>query len=195
MAIIMHKITSALIKQSKGYTILEMLIVIAIVGVIMPAIFSILFVILQQQQKINEIVQTKRQGDYILSIMKEKIQREATGITDGTGTNAQCNLAGSSFIPASQAQPMRFTRDTSQFWYAYSAERLTHVDTAPNPQLSVQLHSDKIRVTQFGMECAKATAESRPIVSLSFTLQYVSPIVDTQLGTTELTYQTKIRLP
>ncbi len=190
MAIITHKIISARIKQSKGYTILEMLIVIAIVGVIMPAIFSILFVILQQQQKINEIVQTKRQGDYILSFMKEKIQREATGIRDATGTNPQCNTAGSSYN-----LPMRFARATSQFWYSYSAEGLTHVDTAPNPDLSVQLHSDKIRVTQFGMECAKATADSRPIVSLSFTLQYVSPIVDTQLGTTELTYQTKIRLP
>ncbi len=175
-------------KKNKGYTLIEVLIVITILGIIMPAVFSILFAILQQQAKISEITEVKRQGDYALQYMKEKISREADGVIDNTGLLTLCDnpvqdtsaTAGADFI----------FQGTSDFNFYTNAGILMFNQGL----LTTPLTASPIVISDFQIACIKKSTYASPIIMFSFRVTFNRASQDVQLGTTELLYQSRVRL-
>jgi prepilin-type N-terminal cleavage/methylation domain-containing protein len=86
----------------KGYSLVEVLIVITLIGIILPGVFSIVTVILRQQLVIYELSTIKREGDAVSYLIKDKITRDATGIVNNTNIS-QCVNAALSYAPSTPA--------------------------------------------------------------------------------------------
>lgn len=190
------------ITKKSGYTLVEMMIVIALIALLMPAVFSILYVIMQQQVKIYELTETKRQGDYVMQLMKEKIMRDAVSLRrddDGIFANVAvitniCNNTGTSFTSASNGQDFVFLNDLNNpFQYVQSGNtiRFREIDT---PNVDAALSSNRVIISNFQITCAVKSTYTDPVVSFSYTATFNRTVPNPQLGTTQLRYQTKIKL-
>ncbi|MBP9691408.1 type II secretion system protein [Candidatus Woesebacteria bacterium] len=184
-------------KTSKGYTLIEVLIVITILGIIMPAVFSILFAILQQQAKISEITEVKRQGDSVLQFMKEKISREATSVlgdndlSDGVPPYEVCDKLIPEFTSTEEGQDFYFSDGAANFSFYTNDEGLLMFNQDP---LTTPLTASPIVISDFKIGCRKKSTYSSPVVAFSFKAVFNRPSQDLQLGTTELFYQSRVRL-
>ncbi|QQS43578.1 type II secretion system protein [Candidatus Roizmanbacteria bacterium] len=188
--------------KKKGYTLIEMMLVIALVALLMPAVFSILYVIMQQQVKIYELTETKRQGDYVMQLMKEKIMRDAVSLRrddDGIFANVAvitniCNNTGTSFTSASNGQDFVFLNDLNNpFQYVQSGNTIRFREIG-TPNVDAALSSNRVIISNFQITCAVKSTYTDPVVSFSYTATFNRAVPNPQLGTTQLQYQTKIKL-
>ncbi len=192
----------SLIKRC-GYTLIEMLIVLSLLTIIMPAIFTIIYTLLNQQVKIYRLVETKRQGDRIMSFMKEKIVREAMGIKNGAGL-LRCatytaipenTTNGNDFIFMKTVNP---SGPTFNFYLTNSTFFVQ--DTGGLPTTS--LHDNKVRVSNFQIECFRRNStipftqsnSNVVLVGFTYTVEFVDNSPTQAEGVTSLQYQTKVRL-
>jgi len=60
--------------RNSAFTLVEIIIVLAIIGVLLPIVFSILFTITRQQTKIYRLSEAKQQGDFVMAFMKSQIK-------------------------------------------------------------------------------------------------------------------------
>ncbi len=182
---------------------MEMLIVISILSIVLPAVFSIIYTLLNQQVKIYRIIETKRQGDRIMSFMKEKITREALGIRNATGTLRCTNYTGAVestangndfvFLKTAVANGPSFN-----FYLANSTFFIQDTGGLTN----TSLHDSKVRVSNFQIQCFRRnvmTSLSQPgknvvLVGFTYTVEFVDNTPTQAEGTTSLQYQTKIML-
>lgn len=187
----------------RGYTLVEMLIVLSIISVIFPVVFSILYILLNQQVKLYRIIETKRQGDRIMSFMKEKISREAVVIKNAAGT-PRCDLYtgipettadGNDFIFRKSTDPL-----APSFNFYVTTSTLLTQDSAGLP--STSLHDNRVRITNFQIECFRRNNTISPaqpnkhviMVGFSYTVEFIDNTPTQAEGTTSLQYHTKIRL-
>jgi prepilin-type N-terminal cleavage/methylation domain-containing protein len=191
-------------KKNKGYTLIEMLIVISIVGLIMPAIFTILFVIIQQQLRIYRIIETKKQGDYVLTFIKNKVIEDAVKITDAT--TEQCAIANTYYPPlANGVQPtnngstffFQTTQATTKFnFYIDTASNsidnnsLVFNETVGGTVTPTQITSKKVVISNLAFQCVKKTNTGGALVRISYVVTYNSTLGDP----VSYTYSTKVKL-
>lgn len=188
---------------SRGYTIIEMLIVITLLTIIMPAVFSIIYTLLSHQMKMYRIIETKRQGDRIMSFMKEKIIREAMGIKRANNTircgsytaTPETTTNGNDFLFMKSTDP---NGDSFNFYLVNS----TFFVQDTSGLAATSLHDTKVRVTNFQIECFRRNSSVSPsqpnknivTVGFTYTVEYIDNSPTQSEGTTSLQYQTKIRL-
>jgi len=182
----------------KGFTLIEMIIVIAIVGVILPLVFSIIFVVLKQQARIHRIAETRRQGDSIMSFMKEKISTQVVEIRS-LGGAAQCDDPGDIYPSSPSPDGRNFyflDADGNIFYFLYSSgnRRITYESFTPPPYISTALNSDTVIVTNFKIQCIKKTFSSPPLVQIAFDVKYRDRTPTVDEGEVVLPYRTKIRI-
>ncbi len=193
----------------KAYTIIEVLVVIALLGILMPAVFSILYVILQQQIKIYEITETKRQGDYIMQLMKERIMREgdrmisdADGIFESSAVPQNiCNNAGLGYnsstpdpVTGEIGRDFVFVNENSdQFQYVLDGDDLRYRANG-SPSFDVTVHNIRVNISDFQIGCVMKSTYTAPVVSFSYTVTYNRRVPNPALGVTALQYQTKVKL-
>lgn len=191
-------------KQTKrGYTIIEMLIVITLLTIIMPAVFSIIYTLLSHQMKIYRIIETKRQGDRIMSFMKEKIMRETMGIKRANNT-IRCGSYTATPETTTNGNDFLFMKTTDPAGPSFSFYLVNSTffvqDTLGLP--SISLHDSKVRISNFQIECFRRNASTSPAqpnknvitVGFTYTVEFVDNSPTLLEGTTSLQYQTKIRL-
>ncbi|OGK12017.1 hypothetical protein A2954_00225 [Candidatus Roizmanbacteria bacterium RIFCSPLOWO2_01_FULL_37_12] len=190
----------------KGFTFVETLVVISIFSLILPIILSILFIILQQQLRINSLTEVKRQGDFIADYLQNTISDNAYTIYDTNGTEI-CEVNSIDSYPHfSSPMPSILFRDkfNSEFSINYSAPNLS-IDyssppVAPAPTLAFaqgQLNSPKVIIDTFSISCNRQSSFSAPLVSLNFRICYnisgSCSFSDPQ-KVVSLDYQTNIKL-
>ena len=191
-------------KKKAGYTLVEMMLVIALIALLMPAVFSILYVIMQQQVKIYELTETKRQGDYVMQLMKEKIMRDAISLRrDDDGLFSAiavisniCNTSGSSFTSSTAQRGLDFVfvqENGDQFQYVQSGNSIFFRATGSST-INAALNNSRVNITNFQINCAVKSTYTDPVVSFSYTAQYNRAVPNPQLGTTQLQYQSKVKL-
>jgi len=178
-----------------GYTLIEVLIVIMLLGIIMPAIFTILYAVLQQQAKISEITETKRQGDYIVQFMKEKITREAGGIEfdNGSGPVNICNTPGP-LQTSSTGTEWTYLADSASDNFRFVYDSDTQTISFTQNAVTTSLNDSRTMVDNVSFECRKPTTYSSPSVAFSFRVTYNRSTPNAQLGTTSLPYQSRLRI-
>jgi prepilin-type N-terminal cleavage/methylation domain-containing protein len=170
--------------KKDGYTLVELLMVISILGLILPAIFSILIIILQQQARIYELSTVKREGDNILNLLKAKIANEATGVTDENGA-AQCVDLGIKYEPNSSNNFKLKNKDSSFFYH--------HVNTDLKLNNNV-LHSNRVTISDFKIYCYKKSDFSPIMVGLSYKVTFNRTTGLPSATPPSLDYQSRILL-
>jgi len=171
-----------------GFSLLEILAVLSILGIILPATFSVVMVILRQQLAVYELVSVKQEGDNILLAIKEKIRSEALTIKNQNNFE-ECNIANSSYAPSALTNFQISSQNSSfNFYFALNSNAL-EVKEGLN---STKLHSNAVTVTSFTISCFKKTNESDTIIAVNFTVKINRSTSDPPVPS--LNYQTNIAI-
>ena len=185
-------------KKNKAFTLIETIVVVAVLGLTLPVIFSIFFVILQQQTKIYRLNTTKKEGDYIINILENTIKNQANSIHSAkplSDANKECATDSSNYGVSPSVTKIYFL-DNGNNWFGYS---LNNSSIASDSALLglVDLTSSKTRINNFSISCSRTYKYSQPTVSLSFDIEFCNDVACSQTRpeeTSSLHYQTKIKL-
>ncbi len=182
--------------KKTGFTLIEIVVVISIIALVVPAVFAIVFGILREQTKLMRLSTIKKEGDYILNVVKGTIKNNALAIhSDGPPTeeNEKCRV----IEDYTSGSALTF-EDNAGDWFKVllSTDKIASYSSGTDSTLN--LNSDRTVISGFSIGCARSVAYSPPIVSLSFDICYAaSPgsCVSTRVEeTATLHYQTKIKL-
>lgn len=171
-------------KATKGFSLIELLVVTAIILVIVGAVSGLFFSSLKGSTKTTIINEAKQNGDYALSIMERMIRNAvnipnlttvcdgATGWTlliidnpDGGQTTFQCPAVGENRIASNSATTTGF------------------------------LTSEKVQVTNCSFTCVRQSASSPAIIKIAFTVQQPSPTTSVTLKpeeTVSINFETSV---
>jgi len=69
-------------KKRLGFTIIEIVVVVAIVGITLPAIFAILFNLLRLNLQLSQLQRVKEVGDYVSNVMISTVRRNAIRVDE-----------------------------------------------------------------------------------------------------------------
>lgn len=185
--------------MKKGFTIIETIVVIAVIGITLPVLFAIILTLMRQQLKINRLSEIKREGDYVSSVIENTIKDRAVSIHSllpANDTTIVCESANSS--SNSSAASLYFL-DKNKNWFGYQFAGTTIASKSAdlvNP--SIDLNSSKIFISTFSISCSRNTVYSPPSVQFSFDVCYDTGLPDCTTTRpeeiTSLHYQSKIKL-
>jgi len=180
-------------KKQYGFTLIEMIIVIVVIGLVLPALISVLFTVVRQQAKIIALQEIKNQGDNAISSIETVIKSQAIGIystyLDPDFSGPQCNTTGAIYS-SSTGDDFYFKDKNGKQFHFY----LNNVD--PNdPYIASQsalsasvmkLNNSRVQISGFSISCKKTATYSAPIVTISFKVAHKEG--------SSMNYQTRIKL-
>lgn len=178
----------------KSFTLIETIVVIAVIGITLPVLFTVILTLMRQQVKIYRLSQIKREGDYLISIIENSIRDSAVSIYSGIpdDTNVICRDIGTSDVSATQL----YFLDKSKQWFGYlSIQNQVASDSASQ---TPSLNSNKTIISNFSIYCSRNSTYAAPSVLFSFDICY-----DTGTGTCDSTrpeeiaslhYQSRVKL-
>lgn len=178
-------------KTKKGFTIIEMLIVLTVVGILVPTTFSIVFVILRQQVRIYRVIETRRQGDYILSYIKDRLIR-SNAMTNLDGSVTYCDDAGETHN-GGNGSTVEF-RDNQNNTYRIYRDGTTNSIIFDNGSLASSLNTTTVSISDFNIQCYRRGEYASPLIGVSYTISFNDSTPSPSEGTVALQYQTKIKL-
>jgi len=193
--------------KKKGFSLLEIIVVLGVLGLLLPSVFGIVYIIMQQQLRIHRLSQTKQQGDLVLNYMKESISRNAVGVGSALGS-PQCVNSASTYSNASGE--FNFTLDNSatpdMFSFEENAGELVFTQKTYDTMLldyttdDISLNdSATVVVSNFVIECQRRSADLVnvnffPVVGFEYDATFVDTTPTAQEGVVSLHYQTKVKL-
>lgn len=169
--------------QQKGFTMIELIIVLAILGILMPAGFAMFMANLRAQTKVLILQQVKRNGDAALDTMESLIKIQGQSLEEADGT-AVCDTSGSSY----SGDVYFVDPDGQRFMFHQLTERI-----ASESATTAYLTSDRVTVSNFVLSCSRESQFTAPLVSIAFDVQQAQMTTRAEEAAT-LGYQTKIRL-
>lgn len=182
--------------RRKSFTLIEIIVVISVVALVIPAVFAIVFGILRQQTKIYRLSLVKKEGDFILNIIGATIRNNALAIYSSTppdDTNGVCQIVES--YPASSSL---FFQDQWGNWFGFSESSNSVASSASVLGSPLVLNSEKTLISNFSIGCDRLVTYSPAIVSLSFDICYSTGAGSCASSrpeeTANLHYNTKIKL-
>ncbi len=178
--------------HKKGYTLLEVVIVISIFALIVPAMFAMYFASLRAQKKVYVLRDTKRNGDNALTVMESLLKQNAISIHSAeppTTANQVCT----SSVPSATGE--LFFKDKDGTWFSFTQDSFKIASSSASGlgSSSVNLTNTKSLVTNFTMRCSYVSEVSPPLVSISFNINQNGPTGRAE-EVSSLGYQTKIKL-
>jgi len=181
--------------HKKGFSFIEMLIAVAIIGMALPALFSIIFVVLQQETKVLRLSEVKRQGDYVLTVMDTVLRNNAVGIyTDQALTTARCANAGDTEnISGSNGNFYFKDKNSNYFRFYFTPDKISSGSATTTGDLT----TSKVMIQNFKLTCKKSAAFSPAIVGISFDICYKTSggCSSTRVEeTATMSYQTSVKL-
>jgi prepilin-type N-terminal cleavage/methylation domain-containing protein len=153
-----------------GFTFIEIVVVIAVLIIALPSLFSIIFTILQQQTKLNRISIVKREGDYVVNILKNDIRNRAYKLYSNTNIPIDPNAEICSDL--SSQTPVSMFVDNGNNWFIYNitGERIASTSaTIINP---LYLTSTQVAISNFDIFCLRSNKFAPATVFLSFHVCY-----------------------
>ncbi|KKP61104.1 MAG: hypothetical protein UR56_C0016G0015 [Candidatus Roizmanbacteria bacterium GW2011_GWC2_34_23] len=186
------------INIKKGFTLIETIVVVAVIGLTLPVIFAIFFVLLQQQTKIYRLNTVKKEGDYVINLIENTIRDEAVTILSSNSpippdaTNLKCANDSTSY---SSTSSLYFLNGEGS-WFGYLVSGNTIASSSAS-LASINLTSSKTRISSFSISCSRKYLYSQPSVSISFNIKYCNDVACSQTRPEEIAslfYQTRIKL-
>jgi type II secretory pathway pseudopilin PulG len=186
-------------KKVFGFTLMETIIVIGIVGLIIPVIFSVIYSILRQQTKVYILSQIKREGDNALNIISTLIRNNAVSIHSGppNDNNRVCSTVELNNYESDNGTNFYFL-DKSNEWFRFylrsynQVYKISSQSSVLNATTELTSFSNS-QITNFVISCEGESVLTPPIVSISFTVEQPEESERPE-ETASLNYQTKIKL-
>ncbi len=179
-------------KHKKGFTIIEMLIVIGIIGIALPTVFTIMFILFRQQAKVLALKEVTRQGDLILNTMQTTIKNNAVSVHSAYPTNVGNETC---IIPSASPTVINPTvfRDINDnsFFFAFNASSISSRSSVLATPL--QLNNNKVVISNFVTSCNRTSQYSQPLITIGFDVAYNTSSTRTE-DRAFLHYQTKIKM-
>lgn len=183
--------------RNRGFTFIELLIVIAIISMSLPIIFGIFFINLQVQSKVYSLQRVKREGDTALSAMRAVIRQYATSIhssSSATDLNEVCTSAnpthiGDLYFKDQHGNTFRFYKDAVSEKIASQSAR---TETGGSDE-NFNETSSAVTVTNWLTSCTRTSPFSPPLVAIAFTISHATASIRTE-DNAMLYYQTTIKL-
>jgi len=183
----------------KSFTLIETIVVVAILGLVTPLIFSIIFGLVREQTKVFKISQVKKEGDYILNVVSNLIKNNALSIHSDdppSDANEKCKIIET----YNSTNNKLIFKDKEDYWFRIfwdqTNEKISsYSSSTTNP---IDLNSTTVLIENFQIGCDKTSLYSPAIVSLNFDICYKTSagncISARPEETASLHYQTKIKL-
>ncbi len=181
----------------RGFTFIEMLVVVGVVALVLPAVFTIVFTILRQQSKVYAMQKVKKQGDFVLNNMRVTLKNSAITVHSGVPTSANevCNTIGSS----SSAAPLYFKdKSDNYFWYSEDGT-VGNTKIASNSSIAgatADMTTTKITVstaTPLSISCYRRASFAGPIISITYGVTFRTNSTRPD-DTATFDYKTKVQL-
>ena len=189
-------------KKNKGFTLIEMIVVISTIALSLPILFSIVFTILQQQTKIYRLTEVKRQGDYVLNTMENLIKNYAASVHSSqppSENNKICQWQNEQTINGyfldKFGSYFRFCRSNTGSNCDADGNYIASFSSILNNGNSqtIPLNNDKVRISDFLLTCYQTNPYSPPVVGISFIIYYNTTSTRPE-DKAQMTYQTKVKL-
>ena len=182
--------------MKKSFTLIEIMVVVAVIGLTLPVLFAIILTLMRQQVKIYRLSQIKRGGDYVINLMENIIRDNAVTIhttTPPSDANIICKNVGTSASGTSL-----YFLDKNKQWFGYLATSNSVASTSANLASPINMTSSKTIVSNFSIYCSRNSIYSPAAILLSFDICYDSGSgVCTSTRPEEVNsmhYQTRIKL-
>jgi prepilin-type N-terminal cleavage/methylation domain-containing protein len=170
---------------NSAFTLVEVVIVMAIIGIMLPIVFSVLFTVAKQQNKIFRLSEAKQQGDYALNYMKAYIRNNGDSIfqdsdmqieacTDSVAPdNELTSQGGTTFYLSKKNAVTEFFQFTSEEYQYDSVNDIRYNRLMFNNSGDIQqLTTSTVSIVNFSISCFRRSASSEPFVFISFTIFY-----------------------
>ncbi|MCX7996888.1 MAG: hypothetical protein N2691_04015 [Patescibacteria group bacterium] len=167
-----------------GFTFIETIMILGIMSIMLPMIFSILMTVAQQQNKIYRLTEAKTEGDFAMAFMKQRLKNEAEMIfKDETLQLPVCADTDVENIEytAQKGRHMYFTkRNTAGSYIQFMTEEFGNL-TSDNPYEQIifndngqktALTSENVVISNFEITCFSRTTATPPTIMISFIVYY-----------------------
>lgn len=76
--------------MKKGYTLIEIVIVTVIIGIVLPIILNVVFIVFREQAKVVKMQEMRKRGDMAMDFVVNTLKRNVEKVYDGSG-NELCS--------------------------------------------------------------------------------------------------------
>lgn len=183
------------LKRDAGFTLVEVIVVIAIVSIMLPVIFSIITTVARQQSKIYRISEAKQQGDFALAFMKNYIRNTGDRIYQlhNNQTNEFAVEVCNTLAPPGNTHITQTGKDfyikknntPNQYFRFYNERSRIDLDGASgNREREIsqiffddngsvqQLTTNNVKIENFSLQCIRRTESGKPYIVISFLIYF-----------------------
>jgi len=157
----------------KSFTLMEMIVAVGVVGLILPAVFGIFFIIMRQQLVLISYQEMKQQGDSAQRNIKNILQNRAAYLTDVGGTAIDCPLPLNP-IPTIASLYIKDREGVSIHLYLtpYPTPPSVSANTIASDSASktYYLTTHNVTISDLGFSCHRINEFTPAIVSTTFTV-------------------------
>ncbi len=170
----------------KGFTLIEVMVVISVIAMVVPALFYMVFMILLQQVKIYRLSEAKRQGDFALTSITSNIRNSAVSTYDAPNTTELCANTG-------EVSDVGKFRDQYNNWFSYTLISGKISSGSSVLGTTTDLTKSNVTITDLSLKCFKTASFSPSIIEVKFTITAGDETARTEEKAT-LVYQTRVKL-
>ena len=174
----------------KSFTFLELVVTIGIIAAIVPAIFSISYIIFRQQIILYSFYDIKRQGDNVSQAIKTSLTTNARKIIS-SDLNNEVDICPIITSPTPTFFPQLFVEDKFGNNYSFSLES----NPAPTPNRVASfgatltyLTSRDVTISNFAFSCYRSDSGGASIVTTKYKVNKNGQSLDYRIKTRLSTY-------
>lgn len=170
--------------RHNAFTFVETILILGILGIMLPMIFSILTTVASQQNKIYRLSEAKTEGDYAMAFIKQRLKNHGENIYKDEAllieACAESRSQDSEYESPKGRQFYLTKRDTNNSFMQFFTEEFEGFTAAdPFEQIifndngaKTPLTSEQVVVRNFHMRCFRASGAVPPTVEISFQIYY-----------------------
>ncbi len=181
--------------NNKGFTFIEIVIVIGIISICLPIVFSMFFITLRTQARIYSLQEVKRNGDYALNTIETVLRDNAAKIISDYGDSTTEICENTSGQELSLQELFLVDKDNNYIGFDQAGASLRQTTSTASDPLNTTtspLTNNKVEITQLLFSCKSENAFTPPLISINFVVSKLANDTSNEVST--LRYRTKIRL-
>ncbi|MFQ5452418.1 MAG: prepilin-type N-terminal cleavage/methylation domain-containing protein [Candidatus Paceibacterota bacterium] len=179
------------ISNTSAFTLIEVIIVVAIIALILPGAVSLFFANLRSHVQVLLLQEVKRNGDFILNTLEDKMRDDAWALYSDAGATIEvCTTRKTLTSPISYSGTLYAReKDGTIFYFVDNSGVIEYTRNAATNALS----NDKVAVTGFSVSCSRTSTFNPPTITVSFTVSQTGSSIRAE-EKASLSYNARIKL-